>query len=49
MGIGMMMIVAEKESQEILDRLKAMGEAAYLIGTIEKKESNQASVCFTGQ
>ncbi len=49
MGIGMMMIVSEKESQEILDRLKVMGETAYLIGTIEKKEPNQASVCFTGK
>lgn len=47
MGIGMMMIVPEKESQEIIDRLKAMGENAYLIGVIEKKEENQASVCFT--
>jgi phosphoribosylformylglycinamidine cyclo-ligase len=49
MGIGMMMIVSEKEAQEILDRLKVMGETAYLIGTIEKKEPNQASVCFTGK
>ena len=29
MGIGMMMIVSEKESQEILDRLKVLGEKAY--------------------
>ncbi|MDD4357996.1 MAG: AIR synthase-related protein, partial [Smithellaceae bacterium] len=49
MGIGMMMIVSEKESQEIIDRLKVMGETAYLIGTIEKKEPNQASVYFTGK
>ncbi len=47
MGIGMMMIVSEKESQEILDRLKVLGEKAYLIGVVEKKEENQASVCFT--
>jgi phosphoribosylformylglycinamidine cyclo-ligase len=47
MGIGMMMIVSEKDSQEILERLKAMEESAYLIGTIEKKEPQQASVCFS--
>ncbi|MEN6468896.1 MAG: phosphoribosylformylglycinamidine cyclo-ligase [Smithella sp.] len=47
MGIGMMMIVSEKDSREILDRLKVLGEKAYLIGVIEKKEKDQASVCFT--
>lgn len=46
MGIGMMMVVAEKESQEILDRLKVLGETAYLIGIVEKKEDNQDPVCF---
>jgi phosphoribosylformylglycinamidine cyclo-ligase len=47
MGIGMMLIVSEKECQEILDRLKVLGENAYLIGAIEKRELNEASVCFT--
>lgn len=46
MGIGMMMIVSEKESQEILDRLKVLGETAYMIGVIEKKEDKQDSICF---
>jgi phosphoribosylformylglycinamidine cyclo-ligase len=46
MGIGMMMIVAEKEYREILDRLAVLGEKAYLIGTVEKKENNQDPVCF---
>jgi hypothetical protein len=31
----------------LLDRLKVMGEQAYLIGVVEKKDANQASVCFT--
>lgn len=48
MGIGMMMIVPEEESQELLDRLKVMGEQAFLIGVVEKKEANQSPVCFTG-
>ena len=47
MGIGMMMIVAEKDSQEILNRLKAMEESACLLGVIEKKDPDQASVCFS--
>lgn len=47
MGIGMLMIVSEKECQDILDRLEVLGEKAYLIGVVEKKDKNQASVCFT--
>ncbi len=47
MGIGMMMIVSEKECQEIIERLSVLGEKAYLIGTIEKKEGTQDSVCFS--
>ena len=44
MGIGMMIIVAEKECQEVLDRLQVLGEKAYLIGAIEKKEDRQEQV-----
>jgi phosphoribosylformylglycinamidine cyclo-ligase len=44
MGIGMMIIVAEKESQEVLDRLKMLGEKAYLMGVIEKREDEQDQV-----
>jgi phosphoribosylformylglycinamidine cyclo-ligase len=47
MGIGMMIVVAEKESQEILDRLTSLGEKAYLIGSINKREENQDLVCFS--
>ena len=44
MGIGMMIIVSEKDCQEVLDRLQVLGEKAYLIGAIEKKEDRQAQV-----
>jgi phosphoribosylformylglycinamidine cyclo-ligase len=44
MGIGMMIIVAEKESQDVLDRLEMLGEKAYLIGVIEKREDKQDQV-----
>jgi len=47
MGIGMMLIVPEKEVQEILDRLKGLGENAFLMGTIEKRDENGPPVCFT--
>jgi phosphoribosylformylglycinamidine cyclo-ligase len=46
MGIGMMIIVAEKECQDVLDRLKMLGEKAYLIGVIEKREDKQEQVCL---
>jgi phosphoribosylformylglycinamidine cyclo-ligase len=47
MGIGMMIVVAEKDSKEVLNRLKELGEKAYEIGVVEKRESNQDLVCFT--
>jgi phosphoribosylformylglycinamidine cyclo-ligase len=44
MGIGLMIIVTEKECQEIMERLSALGEKAYLIGMIEKKDPSKPSV-----
>jgi phosphoribosylformylglycinamidine cyclo-ligase len=46
MGIGMMIIVPEKECQEVLDRLEILGEKAYLIGAVEKREDKQDQVCL---
>lgn len=46
MGIGMLLVVPEKECLDILERLTVLGEKAYLIGFIEKRESNQPAVCF---
>ncbi|MFZ4438525.1 MAG: phosphoribosylformylglycinamidine cyclo-ligase [Syntrophales bacterium] len=46
MGIGMMIIVAEKDEHEIVDRLEKLGEKAYTLGTIEKRKSNQPTVSF---
>jgi len=34
MGIGMVLIVAEKQAEEIIDRLKGLGESAWIIGDI---------------
>jgi len=46
MGIGMMIIVPEKECRAVLEQLKmeALGEKAYLIGSIEKREGDQQQV-----
>jgi len=44
MGIGMMIIVSEKECAEVLNRLEVLGEKAYQIGFIEKKEDRQEQV-----
>jgi len=47
MGIGMMIVVPEKECEEIIHRLEVLGEKAYLIGTVEKREKKQSLVCFS--
>ncbi|OGP87248.1 MAG: phosphoribosylformylglycinamidine cyclo-ligase [Deltaproteobacteria bacterium RBG_19FT_COMBO_43_11] len=49
MGIGMMLIVSEKEYLGVIEQLKmlALGEKAYLIGVIEKREDNQDQVILT--
>lgn len=47
MGIGMMLIVAEKEYEAVLEHLEILGEKAYLIGFVEKKDDDQERVCFS--
>ncbi|MFA5322662.1 MAG: phosphoribosylformylglycinamidine cyclo-ligase [Smithella sp.] len=47
MGIGMMLIVAEKESRAVLEHLEILGEKAYQIGFIEKKEDKQEQVLLS--
>jgi phosphoribosylformylglycinamidine cyclo-ligase len=47
MGIGMMLIVAEKECPAVLEHLELHGEKAYQIGFIEKKDEKQEQVYFS--
>ena len=49
MGIGMMIIVSEKDCPDIMEQLKmeALGEKAYLIGVIEKRENDEQQVILT--
>jgi phosphoribosylformylglycinamidine cyclo-ligase len=46
MGIGMIIIVAEKDQDEIMERLEKLGEKGYALGTIEKRENDQPTVSF---
>ncbi len=46
MGIGMMIVVTEKELPEVLERLNVLGERAYSIATIEKRSKGQPQVSF---
>jgi len=46
MGIGMIIIVAETDHAEILERLEMLGEKAYALGVIEKREKDQPMVSF---
>lgn len=46
-GLGLVIIVDERDSNEILHLLKAMGEPAYLIGSVEARGDGEASVQYT--
>jgi len=45
-GLGLVIVVSEKEASEVLLRLKAMGEAAYIIGSVETRKKNEEAVLF---
>ncbi len=40
-GIGMVVVVPDNAVQEVMDRLSAMNEKAYLIGEVENRENNE--------
>ncbi len=46
MGIGMVIIVSEEETEEIIERLTSLGEKAYVIGYIEKREETEYPIEF---
>lgn len=45
-GIGMILIIRAKESEEILARLHSLGQKAFVIGEIEKAEREQETIEF---
>jgi phosphoribosylformylglycinamidine cyclo-ligase len=46
MGIGMVAVVPEEAAQEILERLRAMNEEAYLIGEVVATKGDAPRVHF---
>ncbi|MCX7636039.1 MAG: AIR synthase-related protein, partial [Syntrophales bacterium] len=46
MGIGMVLVVAENDAPEVMERLEKMGEKVYSIGVIEKRAKDEPSVIF---
>ena len=43
-GLGLVIVVSEEETSEVLLRLKAMGETAYHIGSVESRDENEEAV-----
>jgi len=48
-GLGLVVVVKEEDTGEIVSRLKAMGEAAWHIGSVAPREDDEASVQFEGE
>ena len=46
-GLGMVMIVNPEDTEEVLSRLRVMGETAYHVGEVASREENEESVQFT--
>ncbi len=47
-GIGMVLIVAKRDAEKTLGKLEALGERAYLIGTVEERKKGQHAVKLIG-
>ena len=47
-GLGLILVISEKDTSEVLLRLKAMGETAYHIGWIEERNEEEHAIQFTG-
>ena len=45
-GIGMILIVAEKDVQDVINQVNAMGETAYRIGWIEERDPEDTPLRF---
>lgn len=46
-GIGMVAVTSEEDSKEIIERLRGLGESAYIIGEIESRQEGEAGVVLT--
>lgn len=46
-GLGLVIVVGEEDCGEVLLRLKAMGEAAYQIGSVESRDDKETAIQFS--
>ena len=46
-GLGLVMVINEEDTNEVLLRLKAMGDTAYHIGSVEARDEKEDVVQFT--
>ena len=47
MGVGMIVIVSEKEFQDVMERLEMLGEKAYILGSVELRGADRPQVVLT--
>jgi phosphoribosylformylglycinamidine cyclo-ligase len=45
-GVGMIIIVAEQDVQDVMNQIKAMGQTAYRIGWIEQRDPQDSALKF---
>jgi phosphoribosylformylglycinamidine cyclo-ligase len=45
-GLGLVIIVNEKDAGDIVSRLKAMDETAHIIGSVESRKKHEEAVQF---
>jgi len=45
-GIGMVLVVAREEAEDIQQRLEGLGERAYLIGEVERRKPEEPALLF---
>lgn len=46
-GLGLVVVVSEDETGEVLSRLKAMGETVYHVGSVEERDEKEEPIKFT--
>jgi phosphoribosylformylglycinamidine cyclo-ligase len=45
-GLGLVMVCSEEDTDEVILRLKAMGETAYHIGSVESRDEKEKAIQF---
>jgi phosphoribosylformylglycinamidine cyclo-ligase len=45
-GLGLVIVISEEDTSEVLLRLKAMGENSFLIGSVESRNDKEEAIQF---